>query len=206
VATGSTPLPTYRRLGRRGVDLGSAEIFLLDEYIGLSAGSPHRYLATVRRVLGELAGVRPEQVVGPDVDADDLAAAAAAYDRRIGSGLDLQLLGLGRNGHIGFNEPDAGHDSTTRVVELARSTRAANARFFHGDEDAVPRRAMTQGIATILRAREILMVVTGAEKARALQGVIEGPISPLLPATALAHHGRTTIIADAQAASLIGDG
>ncbi|KYD19558.1 Glucosamine-6-phosphate deaminase [Geobacillus stearothermophilus] len=117
-------------------------------------------------------------------------------------GIDLQLLGIGRNGHIGFNEPGTPFSSPTHVVELAESTRKANARFF-GSLDDVPRRAITMGIATILRSRRLVLLASGREKAEAMARLLEGVVTPDLPASALHLHPDVTIIADRQALSLI---
>jgi glucosamine-6-phosphate deaminase len=141
----------------------------------------------------------------PDGSAVDLAAAARDYEAAIDAigGVDLQILGIGHNGHIGFNEPGSAHDSPTRVVTLEQETREANARFFDDDIERVPRQAMTQGIGTILKARSIVLLAFGAGKAEAVARALEGPIDEASPASALRKHADVTILLDKAAASML---
>jgi glucosamine-6-phosphate deaminase len=198
-------MATYAELGRRGLDVSQVRIWLLDEYVGLPPDDPRSYRRTVVDVLGHHLGVEADQVRGPDATDDDpdaLLAATRRYDDAIAAagGIDLQLLGIGRNGHIGFNEPGSGFDLPTRVVELADSTRRDNARFFASPDD-VPRRAITQGIGTILRARRLVLIATGSAKAPALHAALDGPIDPTIPASALRLHPDAIVIADPDAAA-----
>jgi glucosamine-6-phosphate deaminase len=150
-------------------------------------------------------GIVPGRVHAPVVDAPDLAAAAAGYDAAItaAGGVDLQLLGVGANGHIAFNEPGAPLDGATHVAELTEQTRRDNARFFGGDPDAVPRRAMTQGIGTILRARRVLLLASGEAKAVAVAGLVGREPTVDLPVTALHLHPAVTVLLDPAAAARI---
>jgi glucosamine-6-phosphate deaminase len=201
VATGATPVATYVELARRGVDLSRAHIYLLDEYVGLAPSDQRSYVATIRTLFGQLFGVAAEQVHGPDSRAADLEEASRRYEAEIKArgGLTLQILGIGRNGHIGFNEPGSGLDTRTRPVELSAATRRDNARFF-GSADEVPRRSITQGIGTILDAGALLLIATGSAKERALTAALIGPISSAIPASAIRLHPRATLVADADAA------
>ncbi|WP_144875584.1 glucosamine-6-phosphate deaminase [Microbacterium sp. 1.5R] len=196
VATGSSPSPVYREMARRRIDLSAVTLFALDEYIGLPAGHPETYRAVVEREIAEPLAVPRARVHLPDGDDPE------AYDDLIAArgGIDLQILGIGRNGHIGFNEPGSSFDSRTRVVDLDASTRAANARFFD-DPDDVPRRSVTQGIGTILEARRLIVVVSGAEKAAAVAAAIDGPRTEAMPASVLREHPDVTWLLDEAAAS-----
>jgi glucosamine-6-phosphate deaminase len=200
VATGSSPMATYAELGRRGIDWTAASIWLLDEYVGLDPSDPNSYKCTIQRTLGDHLGIRPDQVHAPDTSSADLEAAARRYDAAIDAagGIDLQILGIGRNGHIGFNEPGSSFAALTSVVDLTATTRDDNARFFASPDD-VPRRAITQGIGRILRARRLLVIVTGAAKAPALAAALDGPIDEAVPASALRRHPAVTVLADVAA-------
>ena len=203
VATGPSPIPTYHALARRGA--GDIErLLLLDEYIGLAPDHPERYRNVVLSTVGAWLDVSAEHVHGPDVDADDLDGAADAYEAKvIDARVDVQILGIGRNGHIGFNEPGTDFASRTRVVDLSDTTRGDNARFFDRPDD-VPRRAITQGIATMLAARRIVLVATGASKASAVARLLRGQVDPSLPASALSTHPDTVVVVDDDAHHLIG--
>jgi glucosamine-6-phosphate deaminase len=204
VATGATPVDTYRELVGRGGLEQATTLALLDEYIGLPADHPQRYRSVIRRQLLAPLGLPDDALLGPDVDAADLDAAAIAYEQRLVAvgGVDLQVLGIGRNGHIGFNEPGTPFDSHTRVTELTASTRADNARFFDS-ADEVPTRVVTQGIATVLGARALLLLAVGAAKAPAIAAMIDGPRTTDVPASALVDHPRLTIVADRAALSTV---
>lgn len=205
LATGSTPRPAYRELV--AAHAGDRDAFarvtalLLDEYVGLSPDDPRSYRATIRRELTDGLGIPPAQVLGPAIG-DDPAAACAAYEAvvRARGGVDLQLLGIGRNGHVGFNEPGTPFDAPTHVVALTPTTRADNARFFDRPED-VPTHAVTQGIGTILRADRLLLAATGGAKAPAVAAALEGPVDPACPASALRRHPRVTVVLDRDAAA-----
>jgi glucosamine-6-phosphate deaminase len=206
-ATGRTMDAVYDelvRLVRAGeLDLSRCTTFNLDEYVGLPPSDERSYHHTMRTKLFERAGIAPQRTHLPNGIAADLASEAREYERRIADagGIDLQLVGLGRTGHIGFNEPLSSLMSRTREKALTPETRAQNAPFFGGDPDAVPRRALTMGVGTILDAREVLMLVTGAEKAEILAAATEGPITARISATALQLHPRCTVIVDEAAAS-----
>jgi glucosamine-6-phosphate deaminase len=206
-STGSSPLGTYTALAalvRRGeVDLSRARGFALDEYVGLPPGSPQSYAATIARDATEPLGLDPARVRVPPGGASDVDAACAEYEQamRDAGGVDVQLLGLGRNGHIGFNEPTSSFASRTRIKTLAPRTRQDNARFFDGDLDAVPLHCVTQGLGTILEARRLLLVAQGEAKAAAVAAVVEGPLSAMVPGSALQLHPAATVLLDEAAAS-----
>jgi glucosamine-6-phosphate deaminase len=198
VATGSSPSPVYRDLARRKLPLAELTVFALDEYLGLPTGHPESYRAVVEREVTGPLGIPAARVHLPDWRDPD------AYDRLIADhgGVDLQLLGIGRNGHIGFNEPGSSFASRTRIVDLTASTRAANARFF-GSPEEVPHQAVTQGISTILEARRLVVVASGRDKAPAVSAALNGPRSVDVPASVLRDHGDVTWLLDAEAASLL---
>ena len=206
LATGRTPLAVYARVrdaAANGADLDRIRTFNLDEYCGLSSEHPASYQAYMRRELFDPIALPRDRWHMPDGSGAPQAA-ADAYEAAIrnAGGIDLQLLGIGENGHIGFNEPGAPFDSRTREVELAPSTRAVNADDFPPGEEP-PRTAITMGIATILEARRLLLLVVGQRKAKALAAALTGPVTTDLPASALRLHPRTTIFADAAAAALL---
>jgi glucosamine-6-phosphate deaminase len=187
----------------RGVDLSHLTAFALDEYVGIDPAHPESYRSVIHRDVTVPLGLDPERVNLPPGNATNLDDAAAGYERAIvaAGGVDLQILGIGTNGHIGFNEPGSARDSRTRVVALDESTRSDNARYFEGDIDAVPSHAMTQGIATILDARRLVLVAHGASKARAIAAAVLGPVTSALPASFLQTHSDATIVLDVDAAS-----
>ena len=202
VATGGTPLRTYAELARRrtegAVDLSGVRLFLLDEYVGLPAEHEASYLSFVHREVAEPWGVPAERVHRPDPDR--LPASAEHYEERIAraGGIDVQLLGIGTDGHLGFNEPGSSLASRTRIKTLTARTRADNASWFADGE--VPRHVVTQGIGTILDARHLLLLATGAAKAEAVAAAVEGPVSTSCPASALQLHPRVTVLLDPDAA------
>lgn len=207
VATGSTPLPIYEALAAKvaakEVDASRARICQLDEYVGLPAGHPESYRSVVLREVVEPLGLNQDSFMGPDGAAEDVAAACAAYDRALAEagGVDLQLLGIGTDGHIGFNEPCSSLASRTRIKTLTQQTRVDNARFFDGDIEQVPHHVITQGIGTILEARHLVLLATGEAKADAVALAVEGPLSALVPASALQLHPHATVVVDESAAS-----
>ncbi|MFB7172703.1 glucosamine-6-phosphate deaminase [Streptomyces sp. NPDC056254] len=207
VATGSTPLPVYEALARKAgageVDVSAARICQLDEYVGLPAGHPESYRAVVLREVVEPLGLTEASFMGPDGSAEDVAAACEAYDRALAEagGVDLQLLGIGTDGHIGFNEPCSSLSSRTRIKTLTHQTRVDNARFFDDDLEQVPHHVITQGIGTILDARHLVLLATGEGKAEAVAQTVEGPLSALVPASALQLHRHATVVVDEAAAS-----
>jgi glucosamine-6-phosphate deaminase len=207
VATGSTPLPVYQALAALvrsgGADVSRARIAQLDEYVGLPAGHPESYRSVVRREVLEPLGIAEDAFLGPDGTAADVTAACADYERALAAagGVDLQLLGIGTDGHIGFNEPCSSLASRTRIKTLTEQTRADNARFFGGDVDQVPHHVITQGIGTILDARHLVLLATGAGKAEAVAAAVEGPLAAVCPASALQLHPHATVVVDEAAAS-----
>ncbi|WP_432548471.1 glucosamine-6-phosphate deaminase [Kineococcus sp. SYSU DK004] len=205
VATGSSPSPVYRELHRRALPgWAGVRLFSLDEYVGLPPGDPRSYAAVVEREVRAPLGVAPEDVHVPDGAAADLDAACRAFEDALtaAGGVDLQVLGIGATGHIGFNEPGSPLDSRTRVVELAERTRRDNARFFD-DPSQVPRRALTQGVATIGGARRHLLVASGPGKAEAVRRALEGEVSPGCPASAVRTFTDVTVLLDPAAAALL---
>ena len=207
LATGSSPLAVYDELARRrrdeGLSFGHARAFLLDEYVGLPDEHPERYRNVIERELASRVDFAHGAVQGPDGNAADLAQAAADYERAIAEagGVDVQILGIGTDGHIAFNEPGSSLASRTRIKTLTDQTRRDNARFFDGDVDAVPRHCLTQGLGTILEARHLVLLASGASKAEAVHQMIEGPVSAMWPATVLQMHPHVTVLVDEAAAS-----
>ena len=207
LATGSTPLATYRELVRRhadGVGPSYADVtcVLLDEYVGLPAGHPQSYRATIARELTDALGIPSGRVHGPDPsDPEHAGAAYEALLRDLG-GVDLQVLGIGTDGHLAFNEPGSSLGSRTRVKTLTAQTRADNARFF-GSADEVPQHVLTQGLATILDARHLLLLATGAAKAEAVAAAVEGPLTASCPASVLQLHPHATVLLDPPASAAL---
>ncbi len=211
LATGTTPLPAYQELIRRaeagaGPSYAAVTCFNLDEYVGLpsSAGRAHEqsYRATIARELTDGLGLRPDQVNGPDPSPGGLPTAGERYEALIAraGGVDVQFLGIGTDGHLAFNEPGSSLASRTRIKTLTAQTRKDNARFF-GSLEAVPHHVLTQGLATILEARHLLLIATGAGKAAALAAAVEGPVSASCPASVLQLHPHVTVLADPAAAA-----
>ncbi|GAA1763746.1 glucosamine-6-phosphate deaminase [Kocuria aegyptia] len=205
VATGSSPLGTYRELARRrteeALDLSQLRCFALDEYVGLPGGHPAAYAEVLERELAGPFGLSASRVRVPDGSRPDLAQACQDYEDAIAraGGIDLQLLGIGVNGHIGFNEPASSLASRTRVKALSARTRSDNARFFDDPGD-VPTHCLTQGLGTILEAREVLLVAQGRHKAAAVAAAVEGPVSAMCPASVLQLHRKATVVVDEAAA------
>ena len=205
LATGATMEAVYAEIVHRhrwhGLSFCGVRAYLLDEYLGLEAGDRRAYRQVVERLLAGRVDFGPEAVCGPDPGAEDLAAECARYDRQVREALiGLQLLGIGSNGHIAFNEPGSPLDSTTRVVALSEQTRADNARFFVGAA-RVPARAITQGIATIVAASRLVLVACGEHKARAVARAVEGPVTSEVPASVIQTHPNATVVLDPGAAS-----
>ncbi|WP_026460409.1 glucosamine-6-phosphate deaminase [Schaalia suimastitidis] len=207
LATGSTPLPLYAELIERykagRLSFAHARSYNLDEYIGLPEDHYEGYANFIHRNLVDHVDFAPGAAHGPNAWTGDSHAAAAAYDQAIkdAGGIDLQVLGIGSDGHIGFNEPAGSLTSRTHVGVLTDQTRRDNSRFFDGDITAVPTHCITQGLGTIMEARENLMIATGENKADAVRELIEGPISQRWPATILQMHDNTIVLLDRAAAS-----
>ena len=206
LATGSSPVAVYEALVRRhregGLSFARARGFLLDEYVGLPPDHPERYLTVIGRELVSRVDFAPGAVQAPDGGAEDLVAACAAYERAIAAAgrVDLQLLGIGTDGHVAFNEPGSSLASRTRVKTLTEQTRQDNARFFDYDIRAVPRHVLTQGLGTIMEARHIILLAFGQGKAEAVQQLVEGPVSALWPASVLQYHPHLSVLVDDAAA------
>ena len=227
LATGSSPLAAYQALAEivkeESIDVSQVQGFALDEYIGLPLTPPESYHATIHRtVVGRGGGGPPPRGAAPwgpapakvhvpgDVlngtsleDGEKVAGAGAAYDAAIeaAGGIDVQILGIGTDGHVGFNEPGSSLASGTRVKTLTERTRIDNARFFDNDINQVPTHCITQGIGTIMKARHLVLLAFGAGKAEAVAETVEGGISSFCPASALQMHPHATIIVDEEAAS-----
>ena len=207
LATGSSPLAIYDELARRyeagRISFARSRAFMLDEYVGLPDDHPERYRNVIEREIAGRVDFAPGAVQGPDGNAEDIPAACEQYEAAIteAGGVDLQILGIGSDGHIAFNEPGSSLASRTRIKTLTSQTRRDNARFFDGDVEAVPHHCLTQGLATIMSARHLVLVATGAGKAEAVHHLVEGPVSAMWPATVMQHHPRATVLLDAAAAS-----
>ncbi|WP_114588935.1 glucosamine-6-phosphate deaminase [Microbacterium arborescens] len=208
LATGSTPLAVYRHLAERvrseGVDVSRVRGFALDEYVGLPAGHPESYRSVIEREVVEPVGFDPARIEVPHGDLDGIETAGEQYEAaiRAAGGVDLQILGIGRTGHIGFNEPGSSLASLTRVKTLTEETRADNARFFDSPDD-VPMHCITQGIGTILRARHLVLLAFGEAKADAVAAAVEGPVSTSAPGSAVQLHPHVTVVVDEAAASAL---
>ena len=203
VATGSSPSPVYEALHDLALPCWQdVEVFALDEYVGLGHGHPESYRSVIEREVRRPLGMPVANVHVPDGDAPDLDAACAAYEQQLRDhgGVDVQILGIGATGHIGFNEPGSDFASRTRQVRLSERTRTDNARFFASPDD-VPQCALTQGIATIAQARRHVLVARGRRKAAAVCAALEGQVSTACPASALQRFDDVTVLLDPEAAS-----
>ena len=206
LATGSSPLAIYGALGERvrGGTLDASQVrgVALDEYVGIPEEHPESYASVLRREVVRPLGLVAENLFVPDGRATDIEAACVQYEdliRDLG-GVDLQILGIGANGHIGFNEPTSSFTSRTRIKTLAPQTRADNARFFD-DPEEVPTHCLTQGLGTIMEARELVLVAQGRKKAAAIAAAVEGPVSSMCPGSILQFHPYATVIVDEAAAA-----
>jgi glucosamine-6-phosphate deaminase len=205
--TGTTPLGMYGRLvglhAEEGLSFALTTFFNLDEYLGLTPAHPASYHVYMEENFYGLVDADPARVHVPDGSSPDPKAECERYEAAIreAGGVDLCVLGIGRNGHIGFNEPGAPFASRTRVVQLAESTRRVNAADFEGNR--APERAITVGMATIFEAREVLLLASGANKALAVAATVEGGTSESVPASMLLGHPNTTSLLDRKAASAL---
>ncbi|CAM4053318.1 glucosamine-6-phosphate deaminase [Helcobacillus massiliensis] len=206
LATGSSPVLSYTELIRRhreeGLSFAGTRVFMLDEYVGLDADHPQSYARFIREHLTDHIDIEDSAVQSPRGDAEDPVAEAARYDAAIGAadGVDLQLLGIGTDGHIAFNEPGSSLASRTRVKVLLEQTIEDNARFFDKKED-VPVHVLTQGIGTILEARRIVLTATGSNKAEAIAQCVEGSVSSRWTGSALQMHPDVVLVIDDEAAA-----
>jgi glucosamine-6-phosphate deaminase len=201
LATGSTPLSTWDALAARSLDLSRVRGFALDDYVGLPAGHPESYRAVIAREVVEPLGLDPSLVRVPGDDGP-VQGAGERYEEAIvaAGGVDLQILGIGRTGHIGFNEPGSSLASLTRVKTLTQQTRIDNARFFDSI-DQVPIHCVTQGLGTILRARHLVLLAWGSAKAAAIAAALEGPVSAGTPGSVVQLHPHVTVVVDEEAAA-----
>lgn len=205
--TGRTPIAMYRelvKLHQRGrVDFSSATTFNLDEFVGLPASHPGSYHAFMRAHLVDHVNLHPSRVHLPDGEARNPASEAKRYDALIAraGGLDVAVLGIGENGHIGFNEPARALPAGTNVVTLQPKSRAGNAAAFGGVTARVPRRAISMGVGTILSARHIVLLATGAGKAAIIKRALRGPVTTRVPASLLQLHPRAVVVLDRAAAA-----
>ena len=208
LATGSSPVGTYQQLiewyKKGDLDFSQVRTVNLDEYVGLDKDHDQSYAYFMRTNLFDHINVDPANTNIPDGMAPDEAEERARYDKVIRDlgGIDLQLLGIGGNGHIGFNEPGDAFEKETHCVDLTESTIRANSRFFES-MDEVPKQAYTMGIGNIMAAKKILLVATGTSKAEALYNSLYGPITPKVPASILQLHPDVTVVADEGALKLI---
>lgn len=206
LATGSTPLGTYKELIRmhqeEGLDFSQVTSFNLDEYAGLDPEHDQSYRYFMQENLFRHINIDPKRTHVPDGRAEDLEAYCQHYEEMIKDAgcIDLQVLGIGRDGHIAFNEPGSSLGSRTRLKTLTGETITDNARFF-GSEDKVPRLAITMGVGTILESRQCLLLALGSSKAQAVQGTIEGPVTAQVTASALQLHRDVIAVVDEEAAA-----
>lgn len=203
LATGSTPLAVWRAIAVRGEDLSAVRGFALDEYVGLPDGHPESYAAVIAREVVEPLGLDPSRVKVPG-HLGPIETAGEDYERAIrdAGGVDLQILGIGTDGHIGFNEPGSSFESLTRVKTLTQQTREDNARFFDSVDD-VPINCITQGLGTIRRAHHLVLLAFGAAKAAAIADAVEGPVTASAPASAIQLHPHVTVLVDEAAAAML---
>lgn len=208
LATGSTPIGTYQELIRRyqagKIDFSQVRTFNLDEYYGLDSNHPQSYHSFMKEKLFNHINVKGENIYIPSGIPEDVGQYCRAYEQKIEEvgGIDLQILGIGQNGHIGFNEPASELEPDTHLVRLASETIEVNARFFERKED-VPRYAITMGLQTILKARNLLLLVTGKEKAEIVQKLFDSGITTDIPASFLKLHQNVTVLVDEEAGSLV---
>jgi glucosamine-6-phosphate deaminase len=206
LATGSTPLGLYRELIRmhheEGLDFSKVVTFNLDEYVGLPPDHDQSYHYFMRENLFKHINIDPRFIHIPQGMAKDLDAFCSWYEARITEfgGLDLQILGIGANGHIAFNEPGSSLGSRTRIKTLTGTTRQDNARFF-GRTEEVPKYALTMGVGTIMDAQEILLLANKKAKSRAVLAAVEGPITAMCPASIIQLHRKALVIVDREASS-----
>ena len=199
LCSGETPIGTYQQLvewyDKDDIDFSAVKAVCLDEYVGVPTGDPHTFRYFLGSCLFDCVNLPRENIFCPDGMAQDLQAECDRYDHIIEElgGIDLQLLGLGYNGHIGFNEPGSAFEKTTHCVRLAEGTRRANARYFDSMHD-VPTQALTLGIKSIMQAKKILLIVSGEDKGYVLEQALFGPVTPRVPASILQLHPDVTVV------------
>lgn len=205
VATGSTPLPVYQALHRHaqaGTDFTQMRAFALDEYVGIPVDHPESYHSVIHREVTVPLGLDPANVHVPDGNPEEIQTAGVRYEEAINAagGVEVQLLGIGTTGHLGFNEPGSSFGSRTRIKSLTHQTRMDNARFFDSIDD-VPVHCITQGLGTIMRARHLVLLAFGEGKAQAIAAAVEGPMSASMPGSMIQLHRHVTVVVDRAAAS-----
>ncbi len=208
LATGSSPLGLYARMvddhRKNGTSYKDIKTFNLDEYVGLPITHPESYYAFMHTNLFNHIDIPEENTHVPSGLGEDLEGQALAYDKMIEENpIDIQVLGIGSDGHIAFNEPGTPFDSITHVTDLLEPTIKDNARFFDFDMNKVPHQAVTQGIATIMRAKKIILIATGENKAEAVKAMVEGEIQEACPASILQKHDNVVVVVDESAAKLL---
>ncbi|MCI5774695.1 MAG: glucosamine-6-phosphate deaminase [Erysipelotrichaceae bacterium] len=205
LATGSTPIGLYKNMIKdhkeNGVSYAKCHTFNLDEYVGIDRNHEQSYYTFMHENLFNHIDIKEENV---NLPYGDDQAACDAYEKAMdGYKVDIQVLGIGANGHIGFNEPGTSFDSLTHIVDLQEKTISDNARFFNDDMNLVPKKAITMGIATIMKAKKVLLIATGANKADAVYGLVKGEVTESLPASILQRHEDVVVVVDEAAASKI---
>lgn len=208
LTAGTTPIGLYREMveGYQSGELSYRNVrtWNLDEYIGLDRSHPQSCHTFMKEQLFNHVDIPQENIHIPNGEAEDPAAECERYEASLQDvTIDLQILGLGTDGHIGFNEPGTSFESLTHIAELTEQTRRDNAQFFGGNIELVPKKAISMGLATIMRARSIVVIATGAAKANAIYNMIKGPMKSRCPASILQSHSRLTVIADKEAAQRI---
>lgn len=199
LATGSTPIALYNKLANSTLDFSNVTSINLDEYLGLSEDNAQSYHYFMNQYLFDKKTFKKSYI--PDGMSNNYQATVIQYDKIISeNSIDLQLLGIGRNGHIGFNEPGTSFESTTHIVNLTQSTIDANARFFNNPAD-VPTQAISMGIASVMSAKAILLMAYGLDKADSIAATVNGPVTEKVPSSILQNHDNVTIIIDEAAAT-----
>jgi glucosamine-6-phosphate deaminase len=205
LATGSTPIVAYDALAKlikaENINVSNVKGYALDEYVGLDKSHPESYYSVINRTVTEPLGLNPDNINTPNGDLKDIQTAGEMYEAKIkiAGGVDLQFLGIGTDGHIGFNEPGSSLASRTRIKTLTEETRQDNARFFNSI-DEVPKHCITQGVGTILEARHLVLLAFGENKQTAVAGALEGAITSSNTASALQLHPHATVLIDEAAA------
>lgn len=208
LATGGTPLGTYKQVVQsyqsQGIDYSGVSSLNLDEYVGLDKNDPQSYHYFMKEHLFDHINIQDEHTFIPNGKTESLFEECKRYEGIIDEigPPDLQILGIGENGHIGFNEPDTSFESMTHIVDLEVSTRQANARFFNSFDD-VPKQAITMGIGSILKSKQIILLASGERKAEAIKRLLQGPVDEQFPASALHHHNQVTLLVDQASYQLI---
>ena len=200
LATGSSPVGMYDRLAEMNLDFSGVTTFNLDEYYPISRENDQSYYYFMQKHLYSRVNLRPENIHIPSGEADDVDAECREYEEKIqaAGGIDLQVLGIGMNGHIGFNEPDDSLNTKTHLTDLTENTITANSRFFESEDD-VPKQAITMGISTILSAKKIILLASGKEKRQAISALLRDEINTEIPATMLKVHPDVVLICDREA-------